>query len=58
MYIQNTYLQPNEIIKKGLQGKLDRLNFFVYLYTISVVIVTFSYINNHLLDGLFLCSIY
>lgn len=46
MYIQNTYLQPKtknlKKKKKNLfQGKLDSLNFFVYLQTISVFIFRF-----------------
>lgn len=42
MYIQNTYLQPkNEKLKKLFEGKLDSLNFFVYLQTISVFIFRF-----------------
>lgn len=45
MYIQNTYLQPKtknlKKKKKLFQGKLDSLNFFVNLQTISVFIFRF-----------------
>lgn len=44
MYIQNTYLQPKtkNLKKKNLfLGKLDSLNFFVYLQTICVFIFRF-----------------
>lgn len=62
MYIQNTYLQPKtknlKKKKKTLSGKIRQFEFLCLPSNDLCIYISVYYINNHLVDGLFLCSIY